>query len=290
MLEETIYKIVNYIYGAICLIGLIGNILAIVVFSRKKFQNTIFSTYFRIMALFDILTLLFRIDYFLVINNLNGLRNISAVTCKIAFYFIYTLPALSTWILVLISLDRFFSIFLPTRFLLRKKIKFQLIASFVVCFCNFIIFIPPIFTVKMMTVTNKNETKLDCRNSPTIDLIDLISSTLIPFLIMFLSTLFTLSKLFRSRSLNRNSKLKSKDVRFAVTSIGLDISFLVLNFPQSFYSFIEFFVSIELNLNYIIFSSLSILVYSHYGTLFYLTLIFNQSFRKEAIGLFKKDN
>ena len=66
---NQIIAILNHIYACICSIGFFANFLALFVFSRKKFQTTIFTTYFRILCLFDILTLLARIDYFLTANN-----------------------------------------------------------------------------------------------------------------------------------------------------------------------------------------------------------------------------
>ena len=146
MKDQNTLNIINYVYSFVCLIGLIGNILSIIVFSRQVFARTIFSTYFRIMALFDLLTLILRIDYFLTSFEINSLSRLSNISCKIVMFFIYLLPCLSLWTLVLISLDRFVSIVIPTRFLFRKKQIYQLLAILIISIYNILLCFPIIFT------------------------------------------------------------------------------------------------------------------------------------------------
>ena len=185
--------ILNHIFVGLCLIGLIGNLIALVIFGRKKFANTIFSTYFRLLCLFNILTLLTRIDYFILVYGLKGFRDIIHVTCKLTYYFNYATSSISSWILVVISLDRFVSIVMPSKFMMRKKIQFQLLILAFVFICNMFLFAPILITSDLTnkTLITNNQTVITCRkNSFIYDLFESICSTFIPFIIMFISTLF----------------------------------------------------------------------------------------------------
>ena len=99
MEEDEQLKILTHIYAIVCSIGLCGNILSLIVYSRKKFQNTIFSTYFRLLSLFDFLTLLIRFDYILNEYDCINIRAFSIFICKLIYYFVYIQPSISSWIL-----------------------------------------------------------------------------------------------------------------------------------------------------------------------------------------------
>ena len=49
----------NYCYPVIVVVGTIGNILAYIIFSRKRFENTIFATYFRFLLIIDTIGLVY---------------------------------------------------------------------------------------------------------------------------------------------------------------------------------------------------------------------------------------
>ena len=55
---EVIVKVLTYFYPLLVAFGLFGNFFAFIIFSRKKFKNTIFSTYFRFVVATDSLKLL----------------------------------------------------------------------------------------------------------------------------------------------------------------------------------------------------------------------------------------
>ena len=52
-------RIINYSYLVLAIVGTCTNILAFVVFSTKKYENTIFSTYFRVLLVVDTTALIF---------------------------------------------------------------------------------------------------------------------------------------------------------------------------------------------------------------------------------------
>ena len=281
--------IASYIHVAVCLFGLIGDVFALIIYSRSIYSNTIFSTYFRILCIFDLLSLISKAEYFLKQYQIFDIRVVSNIACKIDFYFLYVLPSISAWMLVIISLDRFVSIFKPFKFLYRKKPKFQLMVCLFLIIINTILFIPILVLTNIDYSFENNETSganMTCimAEELVIDWIYVILCTFIPFIIMLISTILTLKILFQSRKNQAtNNSLKKKDVKFAFTSILLNILFFILTFPFNFYMIIEILIEIDYFVDNIIYDSLSILYYLNYGTLFYVSYIVNTSFRREFI-------
>ena len=54
-----LFTSLNYCYPVIVVVGTIGNILAYIIFSRKRFENTIFATYFRFLLIIDTIGLVY---------------------------------------------------------------------------------------------------------------------------------------------------------------------------------------------------------------------------------------
>jgi hypothetical protein len=109
-LLNDISKGVVYTFPVITLYGLIANALAFVIFSRKKFHQTSFSTYYRCLIINDTFSLLLPINKFLESNLSINFFYISDLTCKLRVYYAYFMPPMSAWITVLIGVDRMLSI------------------------------------------------------------------------------------------------------------------------------------------------------------------------------------
>jgi hypothetical protein len=295
--EETldqIVKILIFFYIAICGLGVLGNILTFIVFSRKNFQNTIFSTYFRFLCICDMITLILRTDYFMLSFTGTGIRSISPLSCKIMLYLIYSIPASSIWILVIISLDRLLSILKPTKFLFRKKAKFQIVITIgTICLILFYN-VPVLYSGDLMFNRNQsNQTikSVECTVAALIDWIDICGSILLPFVIMMILTSVTLSIIFklRRKTKNSSSKVKTKDIKFAIISISLNLLFFILKFPLGLYYILKNFIQIQKSIQTLFKITLSIMNYSYHGDLFLSNLIVNSIFRREVKLMLKKD-
>ena len=150
---------------------------------------------------------------------------ISNFFCKLRKYFAYSDHAITGWLMVIISFDRYLSISYPTRFLFRKKKLFQIMSSFFVIGFNYCLYIPYwCFYIKEI-VTNKslNQTKMITYKcvSPGIwaELLNLFQECLIPFSLMFLFTILTIRTVSNSRSASSNNSriVKQKDFKFMIT-------------------------------------------------------------------------
>ena len=103
---DILINIVLYLIPLIIFFGILGNMFAFIIFCRKKFENTVITIYFRILAITDTGTLIFAINRFLILVWGIRLRNYSHFLCVLIAYLFYIIPALSGWILVFISIDQ----------------------------------------------------------------------------------------------------------------------------------------------------------------------------------------
>ena len=141
--------------------------------------------------------------------------------------------------------------------------------------------------------TNKtidvNDQREECKSSTNLlHYIDLVNTTIVPFFIMILSTIITLREVFRSRNKSSfNTSTKTRDIKFAITSISLNVLFLIFNLPTTLYNIIRFnLISHNLiQLNSIISPIIYLVFHLNYATLFYVNLIVNSLFRKEFLNM-----
>lgn len=297
---RSLSEVVVYSYGFLILIGSISNTLAFIVFSRKRFKNTVFSIYFRFMIICDTFSLILPLNKLLEINYQIYLANHSEFSCKFRYYFIYAIVPVSGWTMVFISLDRLFSISMPMKFLFRKNICFQILICLSVLMFNLIYFLPNLnSSIKERRFTNKetNETILyrycDIRNS-SLMWMNLFQQDLGPFLLMIIFTTMTLRSLFNSRKRSniKNDLSRKKDVKFAITSVVLNVIYLALNTPFCAYRIIYEYVKnrIDPNLDSFLIAITFLFNYTNHITIFFINLSVNSLFRQELISLFKRKN
>jgi hypothetical protein len=285
---ELIKTIIVYSFPVITLIGLITNSISFLIFSQKKFQNTAFSIYYRVYLVFEIFNFLCPINKMFELNFEMYLSLVSNFFCKFRYYFTYSNYAIPPSLLVIISCDRFLCIAYPSKFLFRKKISFQITMSLFAIGYNYCVYIPLWYyylTEKINNQTNQTITKCESPGQ-WIELINLFQELMIPFCLMFLFTSLTLRTVFNSRkaSLNNSANIKSKDMKFAVSSITINILFLILRIPYFFLLLTNNILNLFKNLNdlYIILNCLSLFFYYSYSAFNFLINYFvNSIFRKE---------
>ena len=97
---ELATNLIFLLYPIVVIVGTVCNSLAFIIFSRRKFNNTIFSTYFRFLAVNDTVSLLFlTLNKFLIIRFDFYIGEISDLFCKLIGFLAYGIPAISSWIL-----------------------------------------------------------------------------------------------------------------------------------------------------------------------------------------------
>jgi hypothetical protein len=291
--------ILNYCYPVIVVIGTLANILAFIIFSRKKFQKTIFSTYFRILLIIDTIGLVYlAMGKFLYFKFGINVRNFNEHFCRLTLLLAYSIPPISAYILVAISIDRFISIAKPTLFLFRRKASFQIGVCIFIIAANLLYSGQLFFSYLAIDYLEDPSVGPVCLipYEKTLQTMDLFNSTIIPFLLMIVSTILTIKSVFDSRKKmsqstkqnKSNNQVRRKDIKFSITSITLNITFLLLNLPFAISSLIDNRDKLIPILADLIVLFLLFLTYLNNGSVFFVNLSVNCLFREEIIALFGK--
>ncbi len=293
----------------VTLLGLIGNIISFIIFSCRRFENTIFSTYFRFVIIADSMSLLTSINKSLEYFTIYLVKE-SDFCCKFLWYSNYVLFQLSSWTMVFISIDRYLSIAMPNKFPFRKSKNIQMFICLAISIFHMIFYSPILWSFHLLkTISYDNETNLTSKHSECdfdrsvrLDLMDIFDGSVVPFSLMILFTSLMLRTLFNTRKKTRTnhrtntlscsntksktSSSKQKDVRFAMISVILNIIFFALTFPFYLFDLLTNFVEIESQFADFIFSILFFFIYINYGLLFYINIFVNKMFSDEFSVVF----
>ena len=93
----------------ILIIGTIGNIMSIIIFSRKRMRKRT-SMYFIVLGKADLLSLLGLLRYYIRELTDVDIRNTSEIACKLHILLAYCMRQYTAWILVTVTLERFISV------------------------------------------------------------------------------------------------------------------------------------------------------------------------------------
>ena len=241
----NIYQQVTYIFQCIQLlvsvIGIIGNIIVFIVFSRPNLNKHTYSFYCRIMAIIDIGVLIFSFknwaSYVLEAN----LDIVSPFFCSISEFLVYTLAGKSILMLTFITADRMLTIVYMNRFTYLKKRWFQWLIIFIGVVYNVLI--------NLMLPINNRLVEIDLGTNSSIKLCFLDVQIIQNQTWIILSNFFFLNILVNNilnikiiwfivssrRNVARNSSNLSqstwRDRKFAITSIGLNLSCMIFKLP-----------------------------------------------------------
>ena len=301
---ELLFTSLYYCYPVIVAIGTIANFLSFIIFSRKRFRNTIFATYFRILLIMDTIGLVYlAMGKFLYFKSKIHIRDFNVTLCRLTLLLAYSIPPISAYILVAISIDRWLTITKPDVLPIKKKSSFQVCVCIVIVLANLIYNGQLFFSYLGVDITDETRMKFLNRSKPvclipypdTLNMMDLINSTIIPFLLMFIFTSLTIKFVFDSRKktsestisnqMNSNNPGRKRDIKFAITSITFNIIFLILNFPFGLSSLIPNNI-MSLYQTYSLLAFFSLLIYLNHGTVFFINYSINSMFIEEFDILF----
>lgn len=283
------------------LIGLFGNTVGFIVFSRRSLTKFPARNIYRTLAVMDSFYLLHIILQYLLYFNGLSIRLISDFSCKVVRYLNYSLAPISAWLLVYLSIHKFICI----RFR-EFNSRLQSLIIFMIILYNLVYYLPILLIVGLVHQTDSIDTEMNTTsfNNDTNETIryecnysvvnqeniyswmDLLNLTILPFSLMIVFATLLIITIFQSRlrilrmSAIQDRNRLNKDIKFAVTSILLNFIFIILNLPicianvffEVFYSYYDAFLSIY---------------YISYCINFYILFFFNSIFRKEAYLLFK---
>ena len=232
---RKIMAIISFIW---ILLGLFGNVVSFVVFSRPVFSKNSISTYFRALAVIDCFTIVELVmtfgrsfyDEFYAKN--------SDAACKMYYYITVSFAAMSGWILIAFSVDKILNMKRVCANITKKKsIQYGIVVA-VVLF-NLLLYIAIPIYLRVETVKFYGVTITLCQMSTLsflafLSFMFLIQGSLLPFIIMLTTSIISIRMIrkstrnIESRSNTNISIRNSRDVKFAVSSVVFNISFIVL--------------------------------------------------------------
>ena len=279
-------KISSYITGLIFIFGSLSNVIVFLVYSRKRLNRISASFFFKAIAFNDIILLIQELRHFLKLTFNKDLKLDSDFSCKILMYMTYATPAVSTWIMVYLSFERYLSIKYLKKFNFRKYFKVKVFILLSIYTVNYMFYIPvSIFE----TITKNNQSKMCDLNESyqkfTITSMNLVFSTLLPFSIMFIFSALIINYLIKSgpnyklmRASSEKTRLR-KDVQFSITLIIHNLFFLLAYLPVVT---LDFFINLEYDfLHYILYN----LVYLNCDAKIIIHFTMNDNFRRELIRI-----
>jgi hypothetical protein len=226
--------------------GLIGNVLTFIIFSRPAFKKNSISTYCRALAVIDCFTIyelasdigFVFFDYFLIVMSDFG--------CKLSFYVNLCFSSISAWIIIIFSIDKVLSMKNRAKFIKKRSFQYSLISGIVMF--HLIAYIVPIYMVSVTISKVQILCFLESFGS-VIVLVCLIEGSLIPFLIMIGSSIISVRMLLNSAKniqlhFNESDILSrtTRDFKYAITSITFNCMFVVLKLPIIIVTILESFI------------------------------------------------
>lgn len=204
-------------------------------------------------------------------------------------------------LLVFISIERYVSLQdLSKKFILRDP-KNQFIYLMIIIIYNSLYFSPCLIYFEVLTInynySGSNITWIDfdselrCQIVDTklkviMPIMDLINRVIVPCLLMTCASIFLVITVHKSRAaiFQHDHDSVMREAKFALSSIGLNVLYVILTLPLPAVLLLGNYVSdIILFFNFYLFCV-------SYSINFYILFVLNTLFRKEFYALFRKDN
>lgn len=287
--------IVRFLIIFAIITGLIGNILQFRIYSKKSLKKYSFTFYFRITSIVDLFITLHLIKLYLDVQFNYRLYEQSNFLCKFVTYSIYAAGAISAWTLVAMSLDRLVTIVFPRKFLFLFKKNYQVIILVLIfalngAYYSFLFVDLNILNANLTIYENKSTILRYCNLNEHMKMhwLDLANAAVVPFTLMIMINIIILRYIFKSRkkiNICPNARLSRRDRKFSITSISLNLIFLLLNAPTNIYSIVHEYQKIDVHLHKLLDTTFLLMFYSNYALNFYLQILVNSILRNEIVKM-----
>ena len=298
--EADFYSVLSKIPKYIMSFGIVGNLISLFVFSRPCLNQKTKSG--RIYALLCCLSLI------IIVYNLAGRKLDSFFEFKITLprntqYFIdMILLQFWSWIQVLITFDRFISVYYPIKGV-RMMSKKWLLYSIIIGMFIFIIGVNSPNYIRCSTYMVGNVTykanDMMCDDVVVLTyIVKILMQFVIPYFLMVILDVMVIIRLRKSKnrlaSAKRSTRI-SRSLRFSRNTILIDFIYLFFNFPPVIYNVysILLFIYPEISFSNSFFNILPMFVdifpYVYPSILFLVFVTFNRIFRSELFSLFRLD-
>ena len=278
---------------AVISVGLIGNLLSYIIFSRPAFQKNSISTYCRALAIFECFTIYELVADIGLLSSNYFYAMYTPIGCKLYYYIGMAFGSIPGWILIAFSIDKVLIMKKKANFI--KKRKFQYMVIFGIVLFNFLFYIEIPIYLTNIELDIMNTTYYICDTTTlsigsVITMMFLIDGSLLPFLIMFASSIIMIktirdsSKTIKNRhqSIGMTNRTR-RDIKFAITSIAFNVSFVLFKMPLVIMVVLSTYYNFDTNAYTITF----LLYFVNYSISFLLHLASNSIFRREFLIMFR---
>lgn len=288
--EKKLHYVSYQLYVTTILgLGFFGNIMGIVVLLKRKLVKLGARNTFRYLFITDTIYLIQMVVDSIAYNYGYDITAMSVLSCRVYFHVNNSIATLSPMLLVYISLERLISIKYPhKRFILRKPNN-QFIYLICIFVFNMVYYSPFLFYFNFSiqkSSSNRSECNFaDSKSIRTFSYMDLTNRVLMPCLLTTFTSILLILTIFKTRNRafrhiiidNRSFK---KDAKFTITSICINLFYIVLTLPLPIYNiFSDYFSEFAFSFAFYLFCLT-------YSINFYIFLLFNSLFRKEFIVMF----
>lgn len=278
----------HYILVGVCvgflIIGSFGNIISIVIFTRKEFIKQPTTFYLIISNIINLITILYL--PFIVMPKIWTILLAETISCQLFCGFMLVLGEMQSWVYSMCSLDRCITTVAPYKFHFKNKSKFQLTLLFLFILIIILLCVPFLYYYREFKLESGNQTV--CLFPQSIELNWVIIyfkvqfglfRTILPFIITISASLITVFKLCSSKlNLNvRDRNDMNREIQFAKTLIIMDILFVVFRIPTAVNIFFQFNMLFAYTFLYSIFALLGVF---HNVFIFLIFIIFNKIYRQ----------
>ena len=288
-MESIVYFIIPSI---IFLFGMTGNFLGLLVLKSRSLRKIGPIHMYRILFITDTIYLMSILKTNLQFYDFDLLL-VSDFWCKTYTYMLNSIASIPPMILVYISIERFISIKYPNRSHLMRKKSNQIVYLLAVLIFNFVFYLPVLYLYELKPNSFTSSTSHSfiherCTFAESGNVLFLMIFTnriFLPSFLMLTATCLLIQTIFNSRNRihanysYRENSIFRKDVKFAFTSLTINVMFIILNLPfiiaYFLFNFSVIFTVLTLNLFLL-----------SYAINFYLILISNYLFRKQFFLLF----
>ena len=115
LLNLTSNVLIKYVGSVILVLGIVGNVLCIVIFNRKKLRSVQVTIFLRVLALVDLLLIVFGFGLYPDGPLHLPLVNTSGLACKVYFMLQAVLRSMSIWLVVCFNIERCIAITRPLK-------------------------------------------------------------------------------------------------------------------------------------------------------------------------------
>jgi hypothetical protein len=284
--------------------GLLGNVVSFLIFSRKAFSKSSINIYCRALAIFDSFMFV-NVIFYIAIWYMKKMEGYFKIACKINYFFSVGVSPVSGWILVIFSIDQLINVSASatSKFKIISERKFQIWVILVLSVFHIALYLFVPFKIDIVNASIGGNLSISlCSlnslpNSTLVEFVYLVEANFVPFILMMLTTLLimrslrnsTKNLLKSSQQVNSSKKSsasidakKSRQRKFALHSVFLNVMFILLTAPLIISMIIStgnylYDVLIQRILSIFFFLNYSIHLLTHLGV--------NSIFRREFLNM-----